>query len=154
LVEFSPAQQLAFGLTDSFTRTEEAPFVVGQGPITRDVNQGSVQARYAPGGGRLQGVLRYTNRLDIFEASGTDLSYADTMGHERLVDVSWRWLPKTALYFSGAVGRIHYLNPPSAMQVMNGVLPAKYDSTPLRLLVGLRGLITEKLTMGIGVGYG
>ena len=37
------------------------------GNITRDDNLALAQLTYAPGGGRIQGVLRYTNVVDRFE---------------------------------------------------------------------------------------
>ena len=62
------------------------------------------QVRWAPGGGRLQGLLRYTNTIDWFETEY--LKAANSMGHEGMLDMSWRWLPKTALYLQVRQGYI------------------------------------------------
>ena len=145
-VELSSSQAVSVTLSDSFARTEDAPYLSGQGPIVRYGNQALAQVRLAPGGGRLQGILRYTNTIDIFGASNASYRYADSMTHEGMLDFSWKWFPKTALFLQGRQGYIQYFNGASNGQ-------QKYSSYPLRATVGLRGLITEKTTVGVAVGY-
>ena len=41
-------------------------------------------------------LLRYTNILDYFE---TQYGYANSLTHDLMLDGSWKWLPKTALFF-------------------------------------------------------
>jgi hypothetical protein len=150
IVDISPGQQFAFTLSDTFNRTEEPPYVPTSGPILRDANQGFAQVRWSPGGGRIQGLVRYTNRLDWFEQStGSDYSFANSIGHEGLLDASWRWFPKTALFVAVQQGYIHYLNSGQSTATSG----PKYDSYPLRASVGLRGLITQKLSLRLGLGY-
>ena len=60
--------QFGFGIADTFVRIEDPPYNAGRSaPITRYNNQASVEGRWAPGGGRLTGTLRYTNMIDIFQ---------------------------------------------------------------------------------------
>lgn len=146
-LEFSKNHTLSFSLSDQFSRVEDPPYMKGDGNITRDYNVASAQLRLAPGGGRIQAVLRYTNAIDIFETR--EFQYANSMGHELMLDASWRWFPKTALFLSVAQGYITYLNPEKAQDAQD----PKYDSYPLRVMAGLRGLITEKLSLNVGVGY-
>jgi hypothetical protein len=152
----------AFKLTlgDQFTRTEDPPYTTAStstmasattatpGPIVRDANVGVVSAGISPGGGRLTFTLRYTNTLDYYET----LSYkhSTNMDNDVLLDASWKWLPKTALYVQGGVGFIHYLNPDA-----DGPAAAatRHDSMPIRGLAGLRGLLTPKTTVSVGAGY-
>lgn len=147
-LELSSGQQVGLAAGDSFTRSEEPPYNPGGGPIVRDTNTGSLQVRWSPGGGRLQGLVRYTNVLDIFEdtTTGSDFSYANSMSHEIMLDGSWRWFPKTALFLNARQGYVSYLNSDAEAR-------GKVPSYPLHVTVGLRGLITEKTSVNIGVGY-
>ena len=135
----------SFAVSDQFTRLEEPPYERDAEPIMRDYNLCVAQVGLAPGGGRIQSVLRYTNTLDLYE--NDELDYANRMGHEIMLDGSWRWLPKTALFLQGAIGYIHYLNEPE------GGEPEKQNSIPFRVLAGLRGLVTPKLTATIQAGF-
>ena len=106
-LDFSKDQALSFGIIEAFSRTEDPPYVQTAVPITRDVNQASASVRWAPGGGRLAELLRYTNTLDLFE--GDVLRVANSMGHVLTLDSSWKWLPKTALVLQISQGYIYYL---------------------------------------------
>ena len=135
--EFSANQALGFSLVETFSRFEQAPYFDGD-PIKRDLNLASANLRYSPGGGRLRFNLRYTNLIDYYEAAYNNGS---NMGNEVMLDAGWRWLPKTTIYLQAAQGVITYFS---------GGRPNSY---PLRTLAGLRGLLTEKLAMNVGVGY-
>jgi hypothetical protein len=145
-LELSGSQAVSLTLSDSFARTEDPPYFLGQGPIIRYGNQALAQVRLSPGGGRLQGIVRYTNSIDLFGASNTSYSYADSMSHEGMLDFSWKWLPKTAIFIQGRQGYVQYFNGASNGQ-------QKRPSYPLRASIGLRGLITEKTTVGVALGY-
>ncbi len=111
--------------------------------ITRNNNTAALQLRAAPGGGRLQANLRYMNTIDVF--ANPELKYANLMSHEVMVDGSWRWLPKTAIFVQLSQGAINYFekdpnNP-------------KESSYPFRAITGLRGLVTEKLSVNLAAGY-
>lgn len=139
-VELSPGQALSLALTENFSRSREAPYVAGAESIIRDDNMASATLRYAPGGGRLKLMLRYSNLIDKYEGS---YDIGSNMGNEGVLDLSWRWLPKTSLYAQAAQGFINYFN--SA--------PGNYSSHPLRTLLGIRGLLTEKVGVNVGAGY-
>jgi hypothetical protein len=140
---------LSFMLSDSFIRLEDPPYLgvgaTATNPITRDNNIAAVQGQWSPGGGRITTTLRYTNTIDIFEAtSGFSFSYASSLTHQLMLDASWKWLPKTALFIQASQGYVTYLssNP-----------KGKVSSYPLRVYAGLRGLITPKLTVSAALGY-
>jgi hypothetical protein len=145
VVDTSTGQTFSFGFTDTFVRLEDPPYVQSTTHITRDHNTGSLDLRFAPGGGRLRGLVRYTNVLDYFEQS-SGYGYASNIANELLLDGSWLWLPKTAIFAQVAQGYVHYIG------AVNPVSP-KFDSYPLRALAGLRGLLTEKLSLQVGAGY-
>jgi hypothetical protein len=141
----SISSAVSVGFADAFIRLEEAPYIANQQPITRDNNQASAEIRWAPGGGRINTVLRYTNMVDIFTTN--NYSYANSLTQELMLDGSWKWLPKTAVFFQARQGWISYL-----ADTPNPDAP-KVSSYPLRVVVGLRGLITEKTTALLSAGY-
>jgi hypothetical protein len=132
--------QLGFGLADTFVRLEDPPYNANQPPITRYNNQASAELRWAPGGGRLTGTLRYINMIDVIQG---DFSYATSMTNAVMLDASWKWLPKTAIFVNVTQGFVTYLEEPTP----------KTPSYPLRATAGLRGLLTEKTSVLLALGY-
>lgn len=157
-LEHNANGMLAFGLMESFARLQDPPFnhaAAASGMLIRDNNQASAQLRWTPGGGRLQGLLRLTDVIDYFELAS--LKAASSISNELMLDVSWRWLPKTALFFQARQGYLFHLSDNSALASDNlRALSAdgqKFSSYPLRLTLGIRGLITEKTSVALAVGY-
>jgi hypothetical protein len=141
LLRLSSQQTLSLSLADNFARTQDPPYSLGAPIITHDRNIASLELKVAPGGGRIQLLLRYNNVLDLYE--GLPYTNANNMGNEGVLDLSWRWLPKTAFFMQVAQGAVTYLRPTSS-----GVA-----SYPFRAMAGLRGLLTEKLGLNLGAGY-
>lgn len=141
-VEFSSGQKLSLALSDQFSRIQLSPLNAGQATeqINLDLNSASVGFKFAPGGGRLRGLLRYTNLLSIYEGTA---STSSNMGNELVLDIGWNWFPRTALYAQISQGLISYLDSAST----------RSSSYPLRAVAGIRGLLTEKLALSLGVGY-
>ena len=138
--------QFSFAVLDAFTRIEDTPYTAGEAPYTRDNNIASVQGSWAPGGGRITATLRYTNTIDIFEDN--DLKFANSLTHQLMLDASWKWLPKTAIFLQATQGYVTYLEPQPL--VADG---GKVSSYPLHVLVGLRGLITPRISALVAAGY-
>jgi hypothetical protein len=133
--------QVGFGIADTFVRLEDPPYNANSlAPITRYNNQASAEVRYAPGGGRLTSTLRYINMLDFLEGT---YSYASSMTNSAMLDVSWKWLPKTALFVNVTQGIVTYLEANTR----------KDPSYPLRAMAGLRGLLTERTSVLAALGY-
>jgi hypothetical protein len=141
LLRLSSRQTLSLSLSDNFARSEDPPYSPTAPIIIHDRNIASLELKLAPGGGRIQLVARYNNVLDLYEGSAYDK--ANNMGNEGVLDLSWRWLPKTAFFMQVAQGVVTYLNSNST-----GV-----TSYPFRAMAGLRGLLTEKLAFNLGAGY-
>jgi hypothetical protein len=120
---------------------EDTPYTPGQQSFVRDTNTAAVEGRWAPGGGRLASTLRYSNVLDIYEDQS--LKKASSVSHQLLLDVSWKWLPKTAVFLQASQGYITYLYDDSG----------KIPSYPLRAFTGLRGLITPRIAALLALGY-
>jgi hypothetical protein len=104
--EFSSGQALSFFLSENFSRYQQAPYSPGP-PITRDDNMMAASLMFAPGGGRLRVMLRYTNLIDKYEGS---YDTGSNMGNEGVLDIGWRWLPRTTIYMQAAQGAITYFN--------------------------------------------
>jgi len=137
--------QFGFGLADTFARLEDPPYAESSPvPITRYNNQASVEGRWSPGGGRITATLRYTNMVDIFQDA---YEYASTDTNLLMLDGAWRWLPKTAIFLNAQQGYILYLN--EAQATANN----KTSSFPLMVTAGLRGLLTEKTSAVLALGY-
>ncbi len=139
------AGQIGFGVADTFARVEDPPYQSGNEAITRYNNQASIEGRWSPGGGRITGVIRYVNMVDYFQTNY--LNYANSLSQAVMLDGSWRWLPKTAIFLNVTQGYVTYLN--EAAAEANHKVPAY----PMRLTTGLRGLLTEKLSAILSVGY-
>lgn len=139
------AAQFGFGVADVFARIEDPPYATGgmpqTGAIQRTNNQASIEGRWSPGGGRLASTLRYTNMVDVYDGS---YSYADSVHHTLMLDISWKWLPKTGLFVNVQQGYIDYYN-------HGGV--AKSNGYPLTATAGVRGLLTQKTSVLLALGY-
>ena len=79
LLRVSSRQTLSLMLSDNFVRTEDPPYTEGAKIIIHDRNTGSVELKVAPGGGRIQLVLRYNNVLDLYE--GLPYTNSNNMGN-------------------------------------------------------------------------
>jgi len=149
--------QFGFGFADVFARVEDAPYANNNGTggvppmgvgIQRNNNQASIEGRWSPGGGRLNAILRFTNMVNIYdENSQQSYSYANAMTNTLMLDVAWKWLPKTALFVNVSQGYVDYFNQTQAN--MNGL----NNSYPLYVTTGLRGLLTEKTSAVATLGY-
>jgi len=154
-LEHNSGGTVVVGIADTYARVQDAPYTrlgANNDLIIRDNNLAAAQLRWSPGGGRLQGTLRLTNTIDWFETD--QLKAGSSMTNEAMLDLSWRWLPKTALYVQVRQGWVKYLN---TEDDSSGLVPAslgkKQTSYPLRAMVGIRGLITEKTSIALAVGY-
>jgi Putative beta-barrel porin 2 len=145
LLAYSGSPTFSIALADAFSRLEEPPYSPGVNVIVMDSNQAVLDMRITPGGGRLQTTLRYTNGLQYFEDE--QAHGFNNMSHQFLAGISWKWLPKTALFAEAHVGYIQYLDEALAQSI------GKADSIPFGAIAGIRGLLTPKLTLNLGVGY-
>ena len=146
--------QFGVGFADVFARIEDAPYAGGGGVATspaiqRTNNQASVEGRWSPGGGRLTGILRFTNMVNIYDDSpmGSTYAYANAMSNTLMLDVAWKWLPKTAVFLNVSQSYVDYLNNTAATR--NNLS----NSYPLYVTTGLRGLLTEKTSAALTLGY-
>jgi len=138
MAQFSSGQALSFTLSEVFSRFQQAPYTKSTNVLTRNNNMASASLTFAPGGGRLRVMLRYSNLIDKYEDT---FDSGSNMGNEGVLDIGWRWLPRTTIYVKAAQGAITYFS------------SGRSSSYPLRTLLGLRGLLTEKLSVNLAAGY-
>lgn len=152
--------QFGFGVADVFTRVEDPPYANpgnintatgipnGAAAIERTNNQASVEGRWSPGGGRLTGTLRFTNMVNVYADNGFgNYSYANAMTNTLMLDAAWKWLPKTAIFLNIQQSAVSYFNQSAAD---GNKLSSSY---PLFVTAGLRGLLTEKTSAVLTLGY-
>jgi hypothetical protein len=147
--------QFGFGVADVFARIEDSPYAngvpSGTPPIQRTNNQASIEGRWSPGGGRLTTLLRFTNMVNIYDDNnGTGIgtyNYANALTNTLMLDVAWKWLPKTAIFLNIQQSAVSYLDQSAANN------KKIYDSYPLYVTAGLRGLLTEKTSAVLTLGY-
>jgi hypothetical protein len=149
--------QFGLGIADVFARIEDPPYANNTGAggvppmgvgIQRNNNQASIEGRWSPGGGRLTTILRFTNMVNIYDQnSQQSYSYANAMTNTLMLDVAWKWLPKTAIFLNVSQNFVDYLNDTAA--TMNQLS----NSFPLYVTTGLRGLLTEKTSAVLTLGY-
>jgi hypothetical protein len=143
--------QFGFGLADTFARIEDPPYSGGGTvPITRYNNQASIEGRWSPGGGRLTATLRYTNMVDIL-TGGYEYGSSDT--NYLMLDGAWKWLPKTAIFITARQGYVFYWEPVPQNPAMPTTMTTKPSSYPLLVTTGLRGLLTERTSAVVAIGY-
>jgi hypothetical protein len=138
---FFGASPYSFTLFDNYVRSTQPPYVKTDNNFDRDTNEAGLRVNLSPGGGRLTLTLGYVFGLDYFELHPLD-SY-DLLYHRFDLRVSWKFLPKTALYIA-------------ATEVINTYrdTTAHPNSYPFHVSAGLQGLITAKLTANVWIGYG
>jgi len=141
LLRLSSKQTFSLALSDNFARSQDPPYSSTASTITHDRNVASLELKVAPGGGRIQILLRFNNVLDLYETTGYD--QYNNMGNEGVLDLSWRWLPRTAFFLQLAQGAVTYLKSDSR----------RVASYPLKAMAGVRGLLTEKLGLTLAAGY-
>lgn len=138
--------------SEEFRRTHETPNYPSPNSINRIFNQAGVMAGLHPGGRILETYLSYD--FDIRRYSDR-LSSLDRDAHHFGWHGHWSFLPKTALVAEADHRRIRYHH---EFQGDDSVSPGSrlrnVDSNPVRLLGGVEGLITDRISLGARGGYG
>jgi hypothetical protein len=132
-----------FVLFDNYVRSTQPPYTSGSENLNRDTNTVGFRLNLSPGGGRLTFIVGYLFGIDYFEP--TILQDYNLQFHQFDLRVSWRFLPKTAVYIAASEVINHYPAPGASLHP---------DSYPFHVDAGLQGLITTKLTVNLWIGYG
>jgi hypothetical protein len=138
---FFSASPYTFTLFDNYVRATQPPYIKTDNNFDRDRNEAGLRVSLAPGGGRLVLYLGYLFGLDYFELA--PLTAYNLLYHQFDLRLSWKFLPKTALYIAATEVINTYSDP-----------TAHPNSYPFHVTAGLQGLITPKLTANVWIGYG
>ncbi|MBO6937195.1 MAG: hypothetical protein JJ863_19650 [Deltaproteobacteria bacterium] len=151
----NPTGRFSVYLHDEFSRAVR-PFVdratvdgsiMGEVPTyARDRNVAGVEARLQSAGGVLRGSLGYDYTLDYFEDDLFD--FANSHSHDFRLNLSWRFLPQTALISRSTVTFQDYF------RADDGASTALTDNWRVRSMLGINGALTEKLGFTVLAGYG
>ena len=90
----------------------------------------------------------------LLDCESIGICSADKTGHELRFLTSWKFLPKTAVSFDARWTAIDYDKAGSA-PLAAGAAAAEQnrDAMPLELAVGLKGLVTRRLSVTLRLGY-
>lgn len=172
---FNPHGSVSLELLDDFRYTERPPYSERQGLVASSRVDGSPTAIvgfekidnaagadvvFRPGSGdagarALELRLGYRFRLIRFiDATEVGAARANLNAHELRMLGKWRFLPKTALELDVQ----YHVNDFAETSVDTGFgsleLAPTRDGTPLWAWLGLRGLVTQRLSLVLRAGYG
>ncbi len=144
-----PQGATTFDIFDTYSRVSTPPYRsvinpgTASGNINYDMNQLGLRLRLRPGGQRLEIGAQYVLGFYLFE--NPEFRGKDFISNDFQLRASWKFFPKTALYLNAQETLYTYVvqdanTPPSAY--------------PLRVVLGIIGLITAKLEINANVGYG
>ena len=138
-------------LSEEFVRTNETPNYATATPFNRIFNKAGIMFGLHPGGRILETYASYDFSLYRHNL----YSDLDRHTHDLGWSANWSFLPKTALvgevdyriirYNQAVRGQDTVLNPEGRLRNVN--------STPLRLLGGVEGLLTPRISLGLRGGY-
>lgn len=158
-VSLFPQRTWQFLINDEFSRIVQGSVgTVATGPgaapdfgvslsnFNRLQNQGQLELGYAPNSGTLDFRLGVISRLTFFEQQS--FGYLSNTSIEVYLRNRWRFLPKTALMFDASTTPTLYINPNT---LTTG--PSITNTFPVRARIGINGLLTERLSLLLMVGY-
>ena len=149
----NPQGRFSFYVHDEFSRTirpfiDRAPDTDGEVPTyARNRNVAGAELRLQSAGGVLKGSLGYDYTLDHFQDD--IFAYVNSHQHEMRLQMSWRFLPETALISVTQATRQNYYND-------DGSVPAASlldDHWRIGSKIGLNGAVTRTLAFTALVGY-
>lgn len=146
-VGFNEKGAVSFRLEDSFARTNEPPTDISSASFDRTINRAGATLGVHPGGKVFQHYLSYDFTLQLHD----EFPDIDRKVHDITLHNHWKFLPRTALLLNGDLGLIRYDEPTRTRGDRDF---ANINSTPLRITGGLRGLITNRLSVQLLAGWG
>ncbi len=125
--------------------SESGGFGQFSGLFDRFLTRAGAELAWTPGAGLLDWRLGYRFSGTIFQAAETSgLTNVDNTIQMR---GRWRFLPRTAMLYDAKFGFVNYVNPSTT-----GV--TKTSSHPVRVQLGVNGLITPSFGLLVMAGYG
>jgi len=143
---FFPKSMVGFDVFDSFTHRLDTPNFSSSQSLSRIVNRAGGRVSIHPGGvdgNRAFDVsLEYAHDMERF----TDFSNLDRDMHRFKLLASWKFFPRTALVFDASMGLRSWNQPAEEF--------GRINSSPVRVLTGLRGAVTRHINVVLNLGWG
>lgn len=166
---FNPKGNISFGVEDTFRRSDRTSMLVlAVGTIT-DYNLARLRLGIRPGSGALLIEPGYSMAFEHFEWETGAISADCTRGdptcdpqavsaldyqmHTVHLDATWKFLPKTSFVLESSLGVRKWIG---EQETNDGTVLTydRFDTKNLKVLAGLTGLITDKLTLTVKGGWG
>lgn len=116
--------------------------------FTSWINIGRVGVTFRPGGGALELETAYQNQFQFFtnDPNLTQQVLTDSHRHTGIVEVRYRFLPKTKLFFNAGISAFVPVVP-------EGGVDDTPNSAPINLEGGAIGQITRRISAELAAGY-
>ncbi len=141
-----PTGPVTTELYDNFVRSSQPAYHASSTNFDRDLNELGIRLRIKPRGGRLELDLAYAFGIDFWENKQQQIF--DNYYHHSNLRLLYKFLPKTSVYVMADNVVYQYQKQLSAADALQ-----RPDGYPLRVVAGLNGLLTTKLTFDIYGGY-
>jgi hypothetical protein len=153
----NPQSAFSLKMSDSLTRSAEPANQVESRRMLHWMNTIEASARVRPGGGALVLEAGYGYFIDYYDREGNvgDPKMLDTRHHLPEGRLMWQFLPKTALFLeaTGILARYPHADA-AADATASGEPPGNVAANILAATIGLRGLVTKRLSVLLKAGYG
>jgi len=142
VVAVFPQSAVTLELHENFRYSEHPTYETSEVGFERLENEIGPDLRFRPGGRALELRLgyRYQN-VAFLDASDAGATRFEKSAHRGRLLTQWRWLPKTSLLLD-----IHY-------DVVDYATNPDRDSRPFRAEAGIRGLLTQRISVVALAGY-
>lgn len=143
-LEVMPKGKVSFIADEAFVRDTRPTNFESSNNNNQIANTLSLALRFQPGGGTMNGQLRWENYLNVFQ----DAAFANRMINTIHGRYEWRLFPYTKLFADVSYGFITGLGDNEL-----GGMPYKRDANPIRGGVGIATVITEVFTVKAHAGW-
>jgi hypothetical protein len=147
LLNAFPGGKVSFDVHETFVRTSQPRYGTSNKNFDRDMNVAGAGISYRPGGGLLDFRLGYRFVVDFFEAD--DLKGANYYYHQPEFRAKWKFFPKTSFWLGVTWQFVSYTGEFN----VGGDMAQNNDSKPIRVMTGVTGQFTSKLSFNAGIGY-
>ena len=145
----NPNGGFSFTLADDFEYTNEAPPFATASTYNRLLNRVGGEFGIHPGDKILDIGLGY--KWSAYRYITPTLQDLDKDSHDFNLDLTWKFLPKTAFVLEGDFSLVQYQ---TTERGFSGSGLENVDSKPLHVKAGLSGLITRRFSTRLLAGYG
>ena len=146
-----PSGPVSADVYDVYLRASQPAYQTTTDALNRDANEVGLRLRIKPGGGRLELQLNYAFGIDLWETA--PLQQYNNFYHHGIMRLLWKFLPKTSVYVQGEVYAYQYRSQVTTTLSDGTTQVVRPDGYPLRVIAGLNGLLTAKLSFDLFAGY-